>query len=301
MRSMQYQSHLRSALGYRDRGLLPRAVRQDPPQPRPGEQVVEGRLQACRCVPSRVRLRRVPGHGHVFKIPIQDWTKRLNLLIGLLDNDEALSLPYERVVGLLGEDANSVCEHAAILGSVRLLKWTRENNLDWDAVTCLAQPIMDTCPLSSTCTRTGALGTRTRALTQPDTDTCPFSNTRTRTGALGTNSRAFSPPNTNAGTACSTLVDNKCPGWEHIRRETTRSTSDEMTTIDRRLACLTHRTVTALHDDAPRVLLLLLLLVRVLHLLQRHLLPQLFHRLLPLRPLLLLLVLLPAQLEPLLP
>jgi len=56
-------SHLRSALGYRDRGLLPRAMRQDPRQPRGGEQVVEGRLQACRCVPSLVRLRRVPGHG----------------------------------------------------------------------------------------------------------------------------------------------------------------------------------------------------------------------------------------------
>ena len=28
---------------------------------------------------------------------------------GLLDNDEALSLPYERVVGLLGEAAEDVC------------------------------------------------------------------------------------------------------------------------------------------------------------------------------------------------
>ena len=51
---------LRSRPRYRYRGLLPRAMRQDPPQPRAGEQVVEGRLQACRCVPSHVRLRRVP-------------------------------------------------------------------------------------------------------------------------------------------------------------------------------------------------------------------------------------------------
>ena len=29
--------------------------------------------------------------------------------LGLLDNDEALSLPYERVVGLLGEAAEHVC------------------------------------------------------------------------------------------------------------------------------------------------------------------------------------------------
>jgi hypothetical protein len=38
-------------------------MRQNPPQPRSGEQVVEGRLQACRCVPSQVRLGRVPAHA----------------------------------------------------------------------------------------------------------------------------------------------------------------------------------------------------------------------------------------------
>jgi len=56
---------------------------------------------------------------------------------GLLDNDEALSLPYERVVGLLGAAAKNVCDYAAMRGSVRLLKWTRENNRDWSAVMCL--------------------------------------------------------------------------------------------------------------------------------------------------------------------
>ena len=35
---------------------------------------------------------------------MHSWTRRTRL-IGLLDNDEALSLPYERVVGLLGEAA----------------------------------------------------------------------------------------------------------------------------------------------------------------------------------------------------
>ena len=33
------------------------------------------------------------------------WTRR-RVIVGLLDNDEALSLPYERVVGLLGKAAN---------------------------------------------------------------------------------------------------------------------------------------------------------------------------------------------------
>ena len=65
---------------------------------------------------------------------------RGTLIIALLDNDEALSLPYERVVGLLGEAANDVCDYAARRGSVRLLKWARENNLDWSTDTCSTQP-----------------------------------------------------------------------------------------------------------------------------------------------------------------
>ena len=72
--------------------------------------------------------------------------RNLTRVIGLLDNDEALSLPYERVVGLLGEafknvrtfegTSNSVCNYAAQLGSVRLLKWARVNNLGWTTYTC---------------------------------------------------------------------------------------------------------------------------------------------------------------------
>ena len=63
------------------------------------------------------------------------WT-RTTLIIRLLDNDEALSLPYERVVGLLGEAAERVCDYAAMRGSVRLLEWARENNRAWSASTC---------------------------------------------------------------------------------------------------------------------------------------------------------------------
>ena len=65
------------------------------------------------------------------------WSTQSTHRIGLLDNDEALSLPYERVVGLLGETAEDVCDYAAYLGSVRLLKWARENNLDWSVDTCV--------------------------------------------------------------------------------------------------------------------------------------------------------------------
>jgi hypothetical protein len=64
------------------------------------------------------------------------YTQHIHLIIGLLDNDEALSLPYERVVRLLGAAANDVCNYAAMRGSVRLLKWVRENNRDWSLNTC---------------------------------------------------------------------------------------------------------------------------------------------------------------------
>jgi len=66
---------------------------------------------------------------------MSDWTRE-PLIIRLSDNDEVLSLPYERVVGLLGEAAKDVCGYAARWGSVRLLKWARENNRNWSTLTC---------------------------------------------------------------------------------------------------------------------------------------------------------------------
>ena len=65
---------------------------------------------------------------------MSDWTRSTRVTC-LLDNEEVLSLPYERVVGLLGEAAKNVCGYAAFRGGVRLLKWTRENNLDWSTDT----------------------------------------------------------------------------------------------------------------------------------------------------------------------
>ena len=62
------------------------------------------------------------------------WRRRA--ILRLLDNDEALSLPYERVVVLLGEAAELVCEYSTAKGSVRLLKWTQENNHVWSVLTC---------------------------------------------------------------------------------------------------------------------------------------------------------------------
>jgi len=65
------------------------------------------------------------------------------MAISMLDNDEALSLPYERVVGLLRCRGNpdtvawgKVWYDAARRGSLRLLKWLRVNNRPWDEDTC---------------------------------------------------------------------------------------------------------------------------------------------------------------------
>ena len=72
-------------------------------------------------------------------VPRMPSLKGVPLIIRMMDNDEALSLPYERVVGLLGEAAKyvlEVCNHAARRGSVRLLKWTQVNNLAWSTHTC---------------------------------------------------------------------------------------------------------------------------------------------------------------------
>ena len=41
--------------------------------------------------------------------PDMDINTQITRVLALLDNDEAVSLPYERVVGLLGEAANYVC------------------------------------------------------------------------------------------------------------------------------------------------------------------------------------------------
>ena len=70
---------------------------------------------------------------------VPQWTEayaQFQYSLSMMDNDEALSLPYERVVGLLDETARFVCYNGARRGSIRLLKWARENNLAWSAGTC---------------------------------------------------------------------------------------------------------------------------------------------------------------------
>ena len=118
--------------------------------------------------------------------PRMDERTQLTHLICLLDNDEALSLPYERVVGFLGEVARFVCNDAASLGSVRLLKWTRVNNRAWS---------VDTCSWAAS---NGHLP----ALKYLHENGCPWDKWTCSSAAYF-----------NRWDCLKYLVDNKCPGW----------------------------------------------------------------------------------------
>jgi hypothetical protein len=130
-------------------------------------------------------------------------TTRRTRVTALMDNDEALSLPQERVVGLLGGAAKYVCNYAASRGSVRLLKWERENKLDWSEQTFHHAALMDTCPLSSTCTRNGVpLGQVHVRLRSYKRSLCPLSSTCTENGCpLGRIHVLLTPPHKKHWTA----------------------------------------------------------------------------------------------------
>ena len=118
------------------------------------------------------------------------------LIIRMLDNDEALSLPYERVVGLLGEAAEDVwpevCYYAALRGSVRLLKWARENNLVWS---------IHTCSIAAASGHLSALKYLHENGCPWNSNTCHWAADREHWDCL------------------QYAVDNKCPGWKKYAEE----------------------------------------------------------------------------------
>jgi len=120
---------------------------------------------------------------------------RSTRVIAMLDNEEVLSLPYsyERVVGRLGEEAaDYVCHHAALRGSVRLLKWARENNLYWHSNTCSAAAVNGQLP----------------ALQYLHENGCPW------------NYLTFFYAAQNKHWDClQYAVDNKCDGWKKYAKE----------------------------------------------------------------------------------
>ena len=110
------------------------------------------------------------------------------IALAMMDNDEALSLPYERVVGLLGEYAKYVCNHAAMRGSVRLLKWARENNLHWSTQTCCCAANKGHLPALKYLHENGCPW---------DSDSCCYAAHYKHWDCL------------------QYAVDNKCPGWKY--------------------------------------------------------------------------------------
>ena len=125
--------------------------------------------------------------------PDMHFCTRIPLIIGLLDNDEALSLPYERVVGLLGDPAwKNICDYAASLGSVRLLKWAQENNIGWNERTC------------SNAASNGHLP----ALQYSHENGCPWDR---YTCSLAARNKSWD--------CLQYAVDNKCPRWELYAEE----------------------------------------------------------------------------------
>ena len=130
--------------------------------------------------------------------PDMDEQTRIPRIIRRLDNDEALSLPYERVVGLLGEAAERVCDFAALRGSVRLLKWTRENNL-WARENKTSRSA-DTCYCAAMFGHLPALKYLHENGCPWDTNTC------------------FCAAYNKQWDCLQYLVDNKCPGWEEYAK-----------------------------------------------------------------------------------
>ena len=124
-------------------------------------------------------------HGGSYRWDFRD-------VLGLLDNDEALSLPYERVVRLLGNAAEDVCDHAARRGSVRLLKWARQNNRAWHERTCYYAIIGGHLPALKYLHENGCPW---------DYMTCNYAAHREHWDCL------------------QYAVDNKAPMWEHHARE----------------------------------------------------------------------------------
>ena len=173
------------------------------------------------------------------------WTKGTRV-IHLMDNDEALSLPYERVVGLLGEAAEHVCNYSAMLGSVRLLKWARVNNRDWSTHTCTAAaenghlPALqylheNGCPWDpSTCYHTAYNG-HLPALKYLHENGCPWNSNSCLNAALNGHMSALKYLHENgcpwdfitchnasryrSWDCLQYAVDNKCPGWKKYAKK----------------------------------------------------------------------------------
>mgnify|MGYP001989860209 CR=1 FL=1 len=177
----------------------------------PGMDVATVVFSHVRCVQTRVNLTLVSKLWRDASKPAAAYPDRFDFdafrrmapltrstrVIAMLDNDEVLSLPYsyERVVGRMGEPdyvSDYVCHHAALRGSVRLLKWARENNLHWSTRTCSAAAVNGQLP----------------ALQYLHENGCPW-NYMT----------CFYAAQHKRWDCLQYAVDNKCDGWKKYAKE----------------------------------------------------------------------------------
>ena len=142
------------------------------------------------------------------------WSARVT---GLLDNDEALSLPYERVVGLLGEAAKyvlEVCNHAARRGSVRLLKWTQVNNLAWSTHTCCCAAMNGQLPALKYLHENGCPWDRWTCCQAAYNGELPALKYSHENGCPWDYLTCHKAADSKHWDCLQYAVDNKCPGWE---------------------------------------------------------------------------------------
>ena len=135
--------------------------------------------------------------------PDMDAITRLTRVLDLVDNDEALSLPYERVVGFLGEAGRLglLGDYAASRGSLRLLKWERVNDRVWSVHTCSQAAGNGQLPALQYLHENGCPW---------DEYTCYFATLFNRWDCL------------------QYAVDNKAPGWEGFAKKHAEHLTDEM-------------------------------------------------------------------------
>ena len=145
--------------------------------------------------------------------------ERGTLIIDMMDNDEALSLPYERVVGLLGGTGEYLCNYAAFRGSVRLLKWTRENNLPWSIQTCSTAAGNGQLPALQFLHENGCPWDSNTCLYAADNGDLPVLKYLHENGCPWDRCTCLFAANHKHWDCLQYLVDNKCPGWENYAKE----------------------------------------------------------------------------------
>ena len=132
------------------------------------------------------------------RLKTEDWRK----FSFLIDNDEALSLPREQVFELVeslwvsetflfsSEEKEEFLWHfAARIGSVRMLKWWRENDIPW--------------PPKNACVLLAVIYGHLPALQWLHENGCPLHGQACYFARAGGNWHCLRY-----------LVDNECPGWE---------------------------------------------------------------------------------------